>query len=79
MMLEIREEDELVPIPLRNVVPAIPKQELEMRQLVEDLTRMGCEGLFAKLWNLRNEAVLRDILFERGNQWERTMRQDPEQ
>jgi hypothetical protein len=39
---------------------------------------MGCEGFLAKPWNLRSEAILRDILFERGNQWFRTIRQDPE-
>ena len=39
---------------------------------------MGCEGLLTKPLNLRNEAMLREFLFERGNQWERTMR-DPEQ
>lgn len=47
-MLEVREEDELVPIPLRNVVLAIPKCKLEMRESAEDLTQMGCEGLLAK-------------------------------
>jgi hypothetical protein len=49
-----------------------------MKELVEDLTRMGCKGLLAKPWNLRNEAVLKEFLFAKGNQWERTMRQDPE-
>ena len=47
-MMKVREEDELVPIPLKNVVPTIPKRESEVRELVEDLTRMGCEGLLAK-------------------------------
>ena len=43
-MPEVREENklELVPIPLKNVTPAIPKKESEMKELVEDLTRMGC-------------------------------------
>jgi hypothetical protein len=43
-MPEIREEDEveLVPIPLKNVIPTIPKKEYELKELVEDLTRMGC-------------------------------------
>jgi hypothetical protein len=79
-MPEIREEDELelVPVPLKNVTPTIPKKEYEMKELVEDLTRMGCEGLLAKPWNLRNEAVLREFLFKKGYQWERTMRQDLE-
>ena len=48
-----------------------------MRELVEDLTLMGCMGLHAKPWNLWNEAVLRKKLFGKRNQWERTMRQDP--
>ena len=39
---------------------------------------MGCEGLLSKPWGLRSEATLREFLFERGNQWFRTMWQDPE-
>ena len=79
-MPEAREEDEFeqVPIPLKNVAPAIPKKETEMKELIEDLTWMGCEGLLTKPWNLQNEAVLREFLFERRDQWFRTMRQDPE-
>ena len=64
-MLEVRKEDELVPIPLRNIVPTIPNRKSEMRELIEDLTRMGCEGLLAKPWNLQNEAMLREFLFVR--------------
>lgn len=62
-MLEAWEEDkfELVSIPLKNVAHAIPKNELEMKELIEDLTLMGSEGLLAKPWNLRNKAVLRDF------------------
>ena len=47
-MPEVREDDDFVPIPLKNVAPAIPKWEPEMRELIEDLTQMGCEGLLAK-------------------------------
>jgi hypothetical protein len=49
-MPEAWEEDEVeqVPIPLKNVSPAIPKNDLELKELVEDLTRMGCEGLLSK-------------------------------
>ena len=63
---------------MKPVSPAIPKRESELKELIEDLSRMGCEGLLAKPWNLRAEATLREFLFERGNQWIRTMRQDPE-
>jgi hypothetical protein len=45
-MPEAREEDEVeqVPIFLKNVSPAIPKSESELKELVEDLIWMGCEG-----------------------------------
>ena len=51
-MPEAREEDEIeqVPIPLKNMSPAIPKSEAELKELIEDLTRMGCEGLLSKPW-----------------------------
>ena len=67
----------IVPILLKNVLPSIPKKESELKELIEDLSRMGCEGLLAKPWNLRAEATLHEFLFERGNQWFRTIRQDP--
>ena len=68
-MPEKREGDdrEQVPIPLKNVSAAIPKRESELKDLIEDLSWMGCEGLLAKLWNLRAEATLCEFLFERGN------------
>ena len=78
-MPNVKEEEDLIPIMLRNVVPSIPKRKTEMQDLVEDLTRMRCEGLLPKPWNLRNKAILRVFLLERGNKWERTMRIDPEQ
>ena len=79
-MPEAWEEDEIehVPIPLKNVSPTNPKNESELKELIKDLTRMGCEGLLAKPHNLRSEATLREFLFERGNQWFRTIRQDSE-
>ena len=78
-MPEAREEGEIeqVPIPLKNVSPAIPKVS-ELKELIEDISQMGCEGLLAKTWNLQAEATLREFLFERGNQWFRTIRHDPE-
>jgi hypothetical protein len=49
-MPEVWEEDEReqVPIPLKNVAPAVPKNDSELKELVEDLARMGCEGLLGK-------------------------------
>jgi hypothetical protein len=79
-MPEAWEEDEmeLNPIPLKNVSPAVPKNDSKLKEFVEDLTRMGCDGLLSKPWNLGSDATLREFLFERGNQWFKTLRQDPE-
>jgi hypothetical protein len=54
-MPEARKEDEVeqVPIPLKNVSPAIPKSESKLKELVEDLTEMGCEGSSPNLGILR--------------------------
>ena len=79
-MPEEREGDEReqVPISLKNVSPTIPKRESKLKKLIEDLSRMGCEGLLTKPWNFQAEATLREFLFERDNQWFQTIRQDPE-
>ena len=37
---------------------------------------MVTKGLLLKPWNPRNEVVLREFMFKRGNQWERTMGRD---
>ena len=36
---------ELHPVSLRLVILVVPKDEAEKMMLVEDLTRIGCEGL----------------------------------
>jgi hypothetical protein len=79
-MPEAREEDlvEAILIPIKALIPAIPKDEGELQELAEDLRVMGCEGLLAKPWNLRSEDTLRELKYERGNQWDHTQRRDPE-
>ena len=49
-MPEAREEDEVeqVHIPLKNVSHAILKSEVELKELIDNLTWMGCEGLLTK-------------------------------
>ena len=49
-MSKAQEEDEMehVPIPFENVSPAIPKKELKLKELIKDLSQMGCKGFFAK-------------------------------
>ena len=40
---------------------------------------MGCEGLLTQLWCLKSEDMARKFSQERSNEWEGTIRQDPEQ
>ena len=79
-MPKVREEDEKEqgPISLKNVSLAVLKSDSKLKEFVEDLTRMGCEGLLSKPWNPKSEATLREFPFERGYQWFQAPRQDPE-
>jgi hypothetical protein len=45
-MPEARAEDLMdpIPIPIKTLIPAIPKDEEELQELAEDLRVMGCEG-----------------------------------
>jgi hypothetical protein len=67
-----------IPIPMKPLVPAIPTDDGELRELGEDLRRMGCEGLLGQPWNVQEDNVLREFKFARGNQWEGTKRRDLE-
>ena len=37
--------DEPHPVSLKSMIPAVPKDEAEKLLLIEDLTRIKCEGL----------------------------------
>ena len=69
---------EMHPVSLRSVCPSVPKDEEEKRLLVEDLTRIGCEGLLAQHWSLRSKEMVQEFLQERSNRWEGTIRRDLE-
>jgi hypothetical protein len=69
------------PIPMKPLVPAIPTDDEELRELGEDLRKMGCEGLLGQPWNVQEDNVLREFKFAQGNQtnqWIGTKRRDPE-
>jgi hypothetical protein len=53
-MPRAREEDmrEDIPIPMKPLMPSIPTDDEELRELREDLRRMGCEGLLGQPWNV---------------------------
>ena len=69
---------ELPPISLKSVNSVVPRDEKEKGQLLEDLIRMGCRGFLAKPWALKNEVMAQEFLQPRSNQWEGTLRRDPD-
>ena len=64
-------------VPVKPLIPAIPTNDREFRELREDLHAMGRDGLLARPWNVQSKEMLREFLFERGNQWDETTRRDP--
>jgi len=61
-------------IPLQGVSPLIPSDENRKRELDKDLLRMGCGGLLAQPWDLKDEDMVEELLREQENQWEGTIR-----
>lgn len=62
--------------PIRAVIPA---DDEEKRQLADDLTKMGCEGLLSMPWTMKSEAMVMELLYDRSNEWDETIRGVPEQ
>ena len=67
-----------MPLTLRSVVPAIPKEPRERAHLEEDLTRIGCIGLLSKPWAVKDERMVRDLTKGAPNQYEGTVCARPE-
>lgn len=67
------------PVVLRSVFPSVPKDELQKQELIDDLTQMGCEGLLAHPWSLKNEGMVGELTRARSNEWEGTLRRKPEE
>ena len=67
-----------MPLTLRSVVPAIPKEPGERAHLEEDLTRIGCIGLLSKPWSVKDERMVRELTMGAPNQYEGTVRARPE-
>ena len=63
---------------LRSVVPAIPKEPGERAHLEEDLTRIRCIGLLSKPWLVKDEGMVRELSTGAPNQYEGTVRVQPE-
>ena len=64
---------ELYPVSLKSVAPAIPGNDEEKKILIEDFTKMGCEGLLLELWALKSEAMVHEFQGKRSNKWDGTI------
>ena len=59
---------EVPSVNLRFVVLVVSKNGEEKWQLVEDLTRMGCEGLLVEPWALKSEEMVQEFLLAHSNE-----------
>ena len=63
---------------LKAVVPGMPKSVKDRELLEEDLRRIGCHGFIGKPWGLRMEDMVAELLGDKDNRWDGTVRQAPE-
>ena len=68
------EKLEVTSVSLQIVAPSILYVKEEKKQLLQDLTRMGCEGLLKEPWAFKSRAMAQEFLQPRYNQWEGTIR-----
>ena len=60
---------------LKAVVPDVPKSVRDRELLDEDLRQIGCHGFMGRPWGLRMEDMVVELLEDKDNRWEGTMRQ----
>ena len=63
---------------LKAVAPGMPKRMKDRELLEEDPQRIGCHGFIGKPWGLRMEDMVAELLGDKDNRWDRTVRQAPE-
>ena len=63
---------------LKAVVPGMPKSVKDRELLEEDLRRIGCHGFLRKPWGLWMEEMVAELIGEKDNRWDGTVRQAPE-
>ena len=63
---------------LKAVVPGMPKSVRDRELLEEDLRQIGCHGFAGKPWGLWMEDLVVELLGDKDNRWDGTMRQAPE-
>ena len=52
----------MMPIALNVLCPTVLTMKAEMQKLIIDLTWMRCQGLLARPWMLKDEAMVRELV-----------------
>ena len=60
---------------LKAMVLGMPKSVRDRELLEEDLRRIGCHGFIGKPWGLWMEDLVVELLGDKDNRWDRTVRQ----
>ena len=60
---------------LRVVVLEVSGNAKERELLEEDLHRISCHGLLEKPWNVQREEIMVELMGEKDNRWDGTVRQ----
>jgi hypothetical protein len=64
-------------VKLRKIVPEVPRDEAERGELLEDLQVMGCSGFLEKLWGLKDDRIVRELLDGVSNEFDNSIRGQP--
>ena len=62
-------------IALKAVVPGVPSNAKERELLEQDLHLISCYELLEKPWNLQWEEMMAELMGEKDNRWDGTVRQ----
>ena len=63
---------------LKAVVPGVPKSVRDRELLEGDLQQIVCHGFMGKPWGLWMEDMVVELLGDKNNRWEGTVREAPE-
>ena len=58
---------------LKMVVPGVPKNVKDRELLEEDLQWIGCHRLMGRLWGLRMEEMVSELMSDKDNRWHKTL------
>jgi hypothetical protein len=64
-------------VKLQKIVPEVPRDEAERRELLEDLQVMGCSGFLEKPWGFKDDRIVRELLDGVSNEFDKSIRGQP--